>query len=96
MVTQTTQKIYIPKRFEGVLKEFFEWVKNDAEFVSYMKIEAKGLMEKMCSKTNSSMPSEDMIKMLSNSKTCMIRFLIHKYVKEKEIKCQAQMTGQRN
>ena len=84
MVTQTTQKIYIPKRFEEVLKEFFVRVQNDAEFINYMKKEAKDLMNKMCSKNNNSMPSEDLIKMLRNSKTCMIRFVIYNYVKSKE------------
>ena len=83
MVTQTTQKIYIPKRFEGVLNEFFKIVQADSEFINYVKSEAEGLMKKMCTKNNIPAPSEDIIKMLRNSKTCMIRFVVHKYVKEK-------------
>jgi hypothetical protein len=83
MVTQTTQKIYIPKRFEMVLNEFFKRVQDDTEFINYVKLEASDLMKKMCTKNNNPAPSDDIIKMLRNSKTCMIRFVIHKYVKEK-------------
>ena len=96
MVTQTTQKIYIPKEFETIVNKFMEIVPNDPEFINYANMEARDLMKRMC-KNNNPAPSEDVIKMLRNSKTCMIRFIVYKYMRNKgAMQCQAQTNGQRN